>query len=391
MSYRSYFEVELQYAPQYLSIKEEVLELLEIVSGQGHSGGSMSIFGPYYKKWSENPTPITDENSLLKPIWEAVKNLSEDKRKEVLWVASRISTYTPLTHLTGESSEWMEVYRSETETTYQNRRLSSIFKTDKASPYWLDGTIFYEPNAQYTDYYGFTSSDSRRPISFPFDPETKPEKIFFKDTERKHRVEEDPNSWLSFARDLFNRGFDPITGKTVLDAHFLNTVEEFEAFKTFFYSFLNAIEKLSDEELGIAIGDLLYFHPTNGYFEYSNYNKNVILRTSSYSHIRNTLRLLESSHIKEIINKYRNDSTLSLTQLFNDDLTIDLTIVFEPEKNYQEWIESTLITPVITRKTDVIDIPYFDTKERTFIDKDHYKYLYKKCKELCLEYKGKRN
>ena len=130
MSLRSHAEKEMALAwPEKEEmqdmVKANVLELLEVFSNQGHSGSS----APY-----------------------------------VLWVFSKLANFEPLTPLTGDESEWMEVG----DNTFQNVRCGEVFKTGKdGEACWINGKVFREP-----DGCTYTSRDSRVPVVFPW---TKPE------------------------------------------------------------------------------------------------------------------------------------------------------------------------------------------------------------------------
>jgi len=107
-------------------ICDNVLELLRVFSEQGHSGTS----APY------------------------VMNIFE-----------KLSKYNPLSPLSGNDDEWMEVAEQNGKL-YQNVRDSSVFKDDNGA-YWIDGKIFREPDGSC-----YTNSESRVFIEFPW---TKPE------------------------------------------------------------------------------------------------------------------------------------------------------------------------------------------------------------------------
>jgi hypothetical protein len=72
----------------------------------------------------------------------------------------RLASWEPLTPLTGEDDEWMEVGDGY----YQNRRCSHVFKRNGAA-YDIEGRVFRKPNGAC-----FTSSDSRIPVTFPYTP-----------------------------------------------------------------------------------------------------------------------------------------------------------------------------------------------------------------------------
>ena len=106
-----------------------ILELLEVLCNQGHSGMSASY---------------------------------------VLNMFDRLSHYLPLTPLTGEDDEWNEV----TSGLFQNKRHPAVFK-DSNGAYNSEGKIFsYDGGETW-----FSNKDSRVPISFPYMPPRHPEKI----------------------------------------------------------------------------------------------------------------------------------------------------------------------------------------------------------------------
>jgi hypothetical protein len=104
---------------------DDVIELLEVFSNQGHSGSS----APY-----------------------------------VLNLFKELAMFNPISPLTGEDSEWNEV----SEGTFQNKRDSAVFKNSKGGEaYWIYGKVFRD-----RDGCCFTNSESRVPVTFPW---TKPE------------------------------------------------------------------------------------------------------------------------------------------------------------------------------------------------------------------------
>jgi len=105
---------------------DNVIELLEVFSKQGHSGSS----APY------------------------VLNLFESLAK-----------YNPISPLTGEDTEWQDIGEQDG-ILYQNRRDSEVFM-DNEGAYWINGKIFRDK-----DGCCFTSGDSRVKVDFPW---TKPE------------------------------------------------------------------------------------------------------------------------------------------------------------------------------------------------------------------------
>ena len=83
----------------------------------------------------------------------------------------KLLRYEPLSPLTGEDDEWMQV----DENLYQNKRCSRVFK-DEDGAYDIDGIVFWE---WYTDpetgekfKAHFTCKDSRVRVEFPYTPKT---------------------------------------------------------------------------------------------------------------------------------------------------------------------------------------------------------------------------
>lgn len=94
-------------------------------------------------------------------------------------ILSKLMRYEPLTPLTGEDSEWMEIDKEQTGsnqgTLYQNKRASHVFKDDTGA-YDINGKVFVEwrqdkeTGEDYSTTY--TSIESRVPVTFPYTPHT---------------------------------------------------------------------------------------------------------------------------------------------------------------------------------------------------------------------------
>ena len=72
--------------------------------------------------------------------------------------------FRPLSPLTGEDNEWIDVTEIAGETVYQNRRDSEVFKDDNGA-YWSCGRVFYDKK---TDTYSTKQPESRVFITFPW-------------------------------------------------------------------------------------------------------------------------------------------------------------------------------------------------------------------------------
>jgi len=103
-----------------------ILELLEVLSKQGHSNFTANY---------------------------------------VLNMFDRLSHFLPLTPLTGEDDEWNEYS--------QNKRCPTVFKDADGRAYNSDGKIFSNDGGKTW----FTNKDSKVYISFPYMPPRHPEKI----------------------------------------------------------------------------------------------------------------------------------------------------------------------------------------------------------------------
>lgn len=76
----------------------------------------------------------------------------------------KLLRFEPLTPLTGEPDEWVEVADSQ----WQNKRCGRVFKDAVDGPaYDIDAVVFREPDGAC-----FTSRDSRREVTFPYTPKT---------------------------------------------------------------------------------------------------------------------------------------------------------------------------------------------------------------------------
>ena len=124
------------------AVCNDLLALLETFSKQGHSGTSASY---------------------------------------TLSLFQSLANFKPIAPLTGEDWEWNEICDDRTGgvTVFQNKRCGSVFKqSDRfdGKPYDIDAVAFWEwhtdseTGERYKSY--FQSSDSIRPIEFPYTPTT---------------------------------------------------------------------------------------------------------------------------------------------------------------------------------------------------------------------------
>lgn len=121
-----------------LAMRDHILRMIRVFSQEGHSGFSASY---------------------------AVSCLE------------KLLRYEPLSPLTGEDEEWMEVGMAYGDGTpmYQNKRCGRVFK-DENGAYDIDGIIFWEwytdpeTGEKYKSH--FTCKESRVPVEFPYTPKT---------------------------------------------------------------------------------------------------------------------------------------------------------------------------------------------------------------------------
>ena len=111
-------------------MSNDVLEVLEVLCNQGHSGMSAPII-----------------ISMIQRLW--------------LW--------KPLTPLTGEDGEWTDELDPDGNT-LMNKRCPAVFKNkETCKAFYLDGRVFVEPNGD-----TFTCGLSSVDIDFPFTVPDKP-------------------------------------------------------------------------------------------------------------------------------------------------------------------------------------------------------------------------
>lgn len=454
MTLVSYAHSELARVPQYNHLHEPIFKILKAISEEGHSGGSMGVFSGMLVHWAQDPKEL-EGNSLFEPIWTIVKDIDKDTRSIILELVGKLMTFTPLTDLTGEDSEWYILDYDESMAA-QNNRMSNIFKRSDGSVYWSDAVVRYVPTETYSDFIGFTGGFSRKNITFPFDPNTEPVREYFQDDEYLIPLPDgvDPRAWLDEKRELFLSGHDPLTGKIFNDAFFFNSNEEIQEFHKLLQAFLIATSGMDDEALGYVISDLVYFHPRNKYFSTKietndlkllNYvseinssmaiakrdefikgrNTNFVnsfsldentgestyvetidlgptedyvqkggitITTNSYAMVRNLIRVITRDEIKRVRSLFQSGE-IGYSSLISFEYTV--LNVYNPDKHYQNWIDTGKLMYSVIRSVPE-STGLFGTNSGVHVDDGeivgflYNRYLYNKCKELGLEYKGSR-
>lgn len=126
----------------YLSYGESEMKRAGLYDGDADYGGLI-------------PTAVTRMLRIY-----AIEGHSGGSHGMVQSIFTRISSFRPLTPLTGDDDEWMEVGPNQ----FQNRRCSTIFKDGKdGKAYNIDGKVFVEP-----DGCAYTNIKSRVAVKFPW-------------------------------------------------------------------------------------------------------------------------------------------------------------------------------------------------------------------------------
>lgn len=107
------------------------LALLEVLSGQGHSGSSINY---------------------------------------MLSIFNRLALFKPLAPLTGNDDEWVLV--SEEEGLYQSNRCSTVFKNKEGECFDIGAKVFIDP-----DGFSYTNTNSKVYIDFPYNIPDSPEYV----------------------------------------------------------------------------------------------------------------------------------------------------------------------------------------------------------------------
>lgn len=115
--------------------------------------------------WFDNDSLYGDMmgKAVMKMVREfSVEGHSGMSGSVALSVFKQVSSFKPLTPLTGDDDEWNEIGDGR----YQNKRCGRVFK-DEDGAYDSEGRIFREPNGAC-----FGRRESRVRISFPYSPTT---------------------------------------------------------------------------------------------------------------------------------------------------------------------------------------------------------------------------
>jgi len=119
---------------------------------------------------------------MRKHIVHMIKEFSKEGHsgfsgRYALNILTKLLDFKPLTPLTGEDDEWHDVSIYGSNTKYQNKRCSSVFKDVDGSCHDIDGKVFWEwykdENGEAVKTY-YSGSGCSVPVTFPYTPPDKP-------------------------------------------------------------------------------------------------------------------------------------------------------------------------------------------------------------------------
>lgn len=118
--------------------------------------------------FGENPEDMMNE-AMKYHILHMVEEFSKVghsgfSAEYAIGVLEKLLRFQPLMPLTGEDDEWTDVSDMSGRTMYQNKRCPTVFK-DETGTYDINAAIFIDKEGN-----AFTSSESRRDITFPYTP-----------------------------------------------------------------------------------------------------------------------------------------------------------------------------------------------------------------------------
>lgn len=203
--------------------KAQYKSILDAFGEQGHSGFSASYALSYIRLYVEKgyeevktrldamlgKSEREDEDGMQTLITKNIMEIVDMFReyglgKEEAHNLSRLMDWKPIVPLTGEDTEWGEVYDwNKDKNTQQNKVCSAVFRDnfDSSTARYIEGRI-YSDNGGHT---WFTTNrgtlQSHIPVTFPFWVPDKPEKVYLngEDSEEvvtdKDRIKELYDDW----------------------------------------------------------------------------------------------------------------------------------------------------------------------------------------------------
>lgn len=98
-------------------------------------------------------------------------------------LVTRLLQYKPITPLTGDDEEWVELDYSD-DLAYQNKRCPQIFKQKDGKIYDVEGKVFSSDNG----HSWYTSKDSRVYVEMPYNVPTRPESVIIDNKEQREAI-----------------------------------------------------------------------------------------------------------------------------------------------------------------------------------------------------------
>jgi len=140
-----------------------------------------------YAEGELNRIGLTEEDEyngmMRKHILHMIKEFADEghsgfSAQYAINILSKLMSFKPLSPLTGEDDEWVDVSEMSGTPHYQNKRRSSVFKDGKdGEAYDIDGKVFWEwykgGEGKLSKTY-YTCRESRVPITFPYEVPDKP-------------------------------------------------------------------------------------------------------------------------------------------------------------------------------------------------------------------------
>jgi len=140
-----------------------------------------------YAEGELNRIGLTEEDEyngmMRKHILHMIKEFADEghsgfSAKYAINILSKLMSFKPLSPLTGEDDEWVDVSEMSGTPHYQNKRRSSVFKDGKdGEAYDIDGKVFWEwyknKEGKLSKTY-YTCRESRVPITFLYEVPDKP-------------------------------------------------------------------------------------------------------------------------------------------------------------------------------------------------------------------------
>jgi hypothetical protein len=273
----------------------------------------------------------------LSPIGKEITDCIPHEKFRHLSIISaflRITLFKPLTPLTGNDDEWIEVSND----IYQNKRYGSVFK-ENGKVHDLDGRSLYVPNDCFSSWVSTSGTECKTPVTFPYKVSTDQEKVYFTDHTKQQQLPVTLNAyeWLKLQCDRISLGYDP---------------KNLSRFRSFIHQGVIIPENTVESKLCIIDIFKQCFTGQNGKFnidniKFTNYDdlKRYVL-VANYD-VLSPINIPSSilGVLKSLLVPFTDDNvdwSNYPTVTFPDGVTRTLTQlkVYVPSKNYGKWVET---------------------------------------------------